>query len=57
MAEQTYQEALQEMYGSTTIPKVKTGIDSNADQVDLQERSQAAQTYDCLLYTSPSPRD
>ena len=60
MAEQTYQEALQEMYGSTTIPKVKTGIDSNADQVDLQERSQAAQTYEEELQemysTSPTTK-
>jgi len=49
MAEQTNEELLQEMYGRTTIPKITNGIDSNADQVDLQEQSQAGQSDEELL--------
>jgi len=60
MAEQTNEELLQKMYGRTTLPKITTRIDSNADQVDLQEQTQAGQSDEELwqkMYgTSPTTK-
>ena len=52
MASKTYEEMLEESFGSSTTPKMLTTIDSNADQVDLQEGFQNKKTYEEMMEES-----